>query len=622
MHNQKSNRRVRDGASMRSQAGRRVASRKSIRAKSGKKALFTPSSAKKRQERMRSFMQSRDQEQQSLRESTQLVVREQQSVSVPAYMFDENTGAMVRVDMPEMDMATAMVVAARQDIAERDVCEIPEIDTALTRVGTCAVSKARRGYKAKKSMTKRVIAAATAVVSLAAAGLSAMWMGLFDPSVNYVSAKEVYFDGYPVGVVTDGKELEEIIEDIYANLSEEYGMSILANQRLVMEDTMVDPKYIAAPEEVGEAVRQSIDMQVNAVVISVDGISAVALPTPEDAQWVLDQLLEPFNEDAESVQFVEDVEIGEKDISHGLLKDKQEAVELLTMGAEAQVPYTVQSGDTLWEIADKNNLSVKELRDANPQVATSDDISIGMQLNLTKPQRLVNVSYSKTEHKDTEIPYETKTVSDSSLYVSQMKTTQKGKPGISRATIRVDYINGQEVDRTTLKEEEIQAPVTEIIARGTKELPTSPVTPSGGASGGGGNGGSGGGGGANKVAASGFMIPVSGYRISSTYGPRWGGMHSGLDMACSYGTPIKASKAGTVVTAGWTGGYGYMIEIDHGGGVRTRYAHCSKLFANVGQKVSQGTVIAQVGSTGKSTGNHLHFEIRINGAAVNPQKYI
>lgn len=118
--------------------------------------------------------------------------------------------------------------------------------------------------------------------------------------------------------------------------------------------------------------------------------------------------------------------------------------------------------------------------------------------------------------------------------------------------------------------------------------------------------------------------PISG-TISSRFGAMSrirSGAHTGLDIAAPYGTSVKAAAAGKVVFAGYKGAYGKMIAIDHGNGVMTYYGHCSSLIASVGQKVSQGTVIARVGSTGNSTGNHLHLEIRVNGVAYNPQNYV
>ena len=120
-------------------------------------------------------------------------------------------------------------------------------------------------------------------------------------------------------------------------------------------------------------------------------------------------------------------------------------------------------------------------------------------------------------------------------------------------------------------------------------------------------------------------LPLSGVTITSRYGSVESvrdHVHGGLDLAASYGTPIMATADGVVKSAGRTGGYGNLVVIDHGNGVETYYGHCSSINVKVGATVKAGDIIAKVGSTGNSTGNHLHFEIRINGKSVNPQKYI
>lgn len=120
-----------------------------------------------------------------------------------------------------------------------------------------------------------------------------------------------------------------------------------------------------------------------------------------------------------------------------------------------------------------------------------------------------------------------------------------------------------------------------------------------------------------------FAYPVASPNISSGFGSRWGRTHKGIDFAASTGTNIYASAGGTVTFAGWnSGGYGYLVIISHGNGVQTYYAHCSSVLCSVGQQVSQGQLIAKVGSTGRSTGAHLHFEIRLNGVAYNPALYL
>lgn len=118
-----------------------------------------------------------------------------------------------------------------------------------------------------------------------------------------------------------------------------------------------------------------------------------------------------------------------------------------------------------------------------------------------------------------------------------------------------------------------------------------------------------------------FSWPVTG-RISSRYGPRWGRMHHGIDVAVNTGTPIRAAARGRVSYAGWNGGYGNLVIIDHGNNIETRYAHLSRITVKVGQYVNRGALIAYSGNTGNSTGPHLHFEIRHRGQSVNPLNYL
>ena len=121
--------------------------------------------------------------------------------------------------------------------------------------------------------------------------------------------------------------------------------------------------------------------------------------------------------------------------------------------------------------------------------------------------------------------------------------------------------------------------------------------------------------------ASGFIWPVHGV-LTSGFGWRWGRMHEGIDLAVSSGTPVVSAAAGTVIVAGWMGGYGNLVVVDHGGGISTAYGHNTSVTVGVGQQVAQGQLIAYSGNTGHSTGPHVHFEVRVNGGAVDPMGYL
>jgi len=116
--------------------------------------------------------------------------------------------------------------------------------------------------------------------------------------------------------------------------------------------------------------------------------------------------------------------------------------------------------------------------------------------------------------------------------------------------------------------------------------------------------------------------PLKHMQMTSRYGMRWGKMHKGIDLAATTGTPIRVAQAGTVVLAEEAGAYGLLVKVDHGNGLETQYAHCSKTLVQVGQYVEEGETIALVGSTGRSTGSHLHFEVISAGHNQNPERYL
>lgn len=120
-----------------------------------------------------------------------------------------------------------------------------------------------------------------------------------------------------------------------------------------------------------------------------------------------------------------------------------------------------------------------------------------------------------------------------------------------------------------------------------------------------------------------FAMPVqSDFRFTSGFGPRWGRMHNGTDFAAGHGTPIYSTADGVIIHAGWSSGYGRLVKIQHEFGIETRYAHLAQIRVQVGQRVSRGERIGDMGSSGRSTGTHLHYEIRVNGQPVNPMIYI
>ena len=176
----------------------------------------------------------------------------------------------------------------------------------------------------------------------------------------------------------------------------------------------------------------------------------------------------------------------------------------------------------------------------------------------------------------------------------------KGFEGAGIAVVEVEYLNGNEVLRTDLSMEVVSEPVTEVITKGTAPRP--------------------------RTASYGeYIWPVTGH-ITSEFGPRHisisSSFHKGIDIATDHGTPIAAADGGEVICAEYSGSYGKLVQILHDNGDITYYAHCSSIAVTVGQRVARGEVISYVGSTGNSTGDHCHFEIRVNDEPQNPLNYL
>ncbi len=194
------------------------------------------------------------------------------------------------------------------------------------------------------------------------------------------------------------------------------------------------------------------------------------------------------------------------------------------------------------------------------------------------------------------IPHETQTVNDDTMYEGSSAVVTAGSDGVQTVHAAVTAHNGNEISRTVTAVTTDSEPVAEVVKVGTKHIPTG-------------------------IGSGSFMFPASG-RISSVFGPRWNRQHKGLDIANSTGTDIMAADEGVVSYSGQMTGYGNIIIIDHKNGYKTYYGHCSELFAPKGKIVEKGEVIAAMGSTGNSTGPHLHFEVRVNDVAQNPENYV
>ena len=375
--------------------------------------------------------------------------------------------------------------------------------------------------------------------------------------------------------------------------------TISVTHRTMDENETADAILQSASDEISEGTALYLDGELTAVCADGDTLRSY-----------LEGLLAPYEEQADentTVGFNKTVTLEDGIYFNSSFEDDNSIENLLTGVQQQQKIYTVSAGDTLWSIAQKNDLTFRELCALNPDfkgspLTENSNIQEGDPLIVTKQEALLEVRITKIETRDEEIAFSTETTQSDEYSKGTTKTLQEGENGLRRVTLQNIYdANGALLEQTVLSTETIKEPVNKKVVVGTKKAARSATA---------------------YITGSGqFIWPVPGYRYCS----RWyGSGHKGVDICAAAGTPIYASAGGTVTKAGYNKagagtGYGYSVIISHSGGYTTVYAHCLSLVVHSGQTVRQGQLIGYVGSTGRSSGNHCHFEIRRNGSYVAPQ---
>lgn len=465
------------------------------------------------------------------------------------------------------------------------------------------------GYAGLAPRVKKKLAIVVATVLLlstgAAVGVSAISADQ-GPEIELIDAYRVNLHGKHIGYVTDKAVVNSIIKQITEESATKFGMEVELETGFDYYRASICPELVTDTDLIVKEIRGNVDIKVNAYAMLVEDEQICILKDEEELGKLLDILKEPFvensNSEVESVDIVEKVDLEPVTVDFAQVQDAEQVAEEIAEGRETVEEYTVVSGDTLWDIAKKYDMSLDELIDLNSDVDNINNLRLGQTLKLSYPKSVISVATTELITYEVAIPYKTEYTTDSSLYTNQSRTTRNGQNGTTLVEAKVTKVNGIEDSREILKETVTKQPVSRIIAKGTKPIPL--TTRSGG----------------------GTMVRPAKGRYSSYYGDsRSGGRrrHQGIDIANSYGTPIYAAEAGRVIHASWGGsGYGNLIKIDHGSGAETRYAHLSGFAVSNGQTVKKGQLIGYMGSTGNSSGSHLHFEILIGGRTVNPLPYI
>ena len=492
-------------------------------------------------------------------------------------------------------------VVKENSVATKMADFVDRFDVAHERVATKtekAVGQGNRRFRFARIMIDRkrsqLLKHFTIIVMVAIGVLS-----LF----NYATGYEYSYNGKVLGVVDDQEDVYSVLDIASKQLSEAHDVNISIEQSSDIEFRKVVTinRDVDDMEEILNRLTYMKDINVSGYGIFVDGKRAAVLPSKAEAKKVLAGLMDKYSKTKkgtryESISFTEDVTIGEVATKLGNLQRSATVSELLLSGEISEKVHRVTSGETKKSVAKAYGISVAALEKANPSVADRK-LKVGDKLTITAKESLIHVTTVEKTTYSVKVKYKTVRKNNPNAYKGINTVKTKGVNGKNQIVARITRVNGSETKRTILKTTKVKKSVTKVILVGTKKIPPT-------------------------MGDGTFINPCPAGRLSSPFGYRWGRMHWGIDLACATGSTIRAADGGTVVFAGWNGAQGYTVRINHKNGFETHYCHCSKILVHVGQKVYEGQTIARVGSTGYTTGPHLHFEVEKNGVLVNPLNYI
>jgi len=339
----------------------------------------------------------------------------------------------------------------------------------------------------------------------------------------------------------------------------------------------------------------------------VDGEKWCTISSKEAVERILakyqEQYLEKVDKNAKvkSATFSQKIKFVEVEVQPEEIEPLDLAKEMIYAVEEEAVIIEIKSGDNFWNLSKTYGLTVNELEILNVDV-DPDKIFPGDQLVVKPVNPVLDVLVELENTINEPIPFRVENRKDNNLYKNEKRIIRKGIDGQKEVSYHITLLNGYQQSLEIIAEKITKEPVNAIVQIGTKTT-------------------------VSRGGRVNYGV-VQGKRISSLYGNRIHPItgrkrfHDGLDIAANHGNAVYAYTDGRVVEAGWNGGYGNCILIDHGNGLKTRYAHLSRINVRVGQKIRTGQKIGAVGSTGNSTGPHLHFEVIKNGRTQNPLNYI
>lgn len=435
------------------------------------------------------------------------------------------------------------------------------------------------------------------------------------------SVYHIYVNDESIGTVNNKEIIDEIVSEKVDSLKKTYKDVQFSTNNLVIIPEVVFHSA-ANDQETIRNIQSHLVVNTKAFALQLGGENIAYFKDEETAKSVLEQLklkyvsarqlkevesrknmktpLPPLKEGQSrvlEVKFDKNIAVVAGEIPPNQLLTVEEGIKLLQKGTLEEKKYTVKDGDVLGGIAASFNLSLDELLALNPRLKEDSLIGIGDEINVTQYEPYVHVIVNIEQNKKEAIPFEREVVKTDGLYKGDKKVRQEGKNGQKIVDYMISMENGKQKEKISQSEKVTQKVVNKVVAVGTKVVPSRGT----------GN----------------LSWPTNGGYVSSRMGQRWGKLHKGIDIARPNGYSIKAADNGVVVSAGWnSGGYGNKIVINHNNGLKTVYAHLSKILVHVGQTVPKGTKIGVMGSTGDSTGTHLHFEVYKNDSLQNPLNYL
>jgi murein DD-endopeptidase MepM/ murein hydrolase activator NlpD len=426
-----------------------------------------------------------------------------------------------------------------------------------------------------------------------------IFSGMWYFSIN-TFAYAVVIDGKEKFTVKDRKTVDTALREISREQTQDTGKKLEPANAVTVKKVIAARQQILPGAKIENTLREAIKFNTTAVAMVVNGKVVTYVASKEEANAILAKLKQQYSqvdqgEKLVSAKLAEKIALKEQKVAASQVKSPQQAYDLISLGSENPEQYEVKEGDSLWLIARRNDMYVDDIKKANH--LQSENLQLGQKLVLLKSEPYINVIAQVEGQKAEVIPFQTKVVTDRNSPQS-VRVKQEGQTGEKQVAYTATKRNGVVSQRQVLSEKIVKVAVDKIIVKGSRVTYV--------ASRGGGGTGS-------------LDWPVHG-TISQYFGG--GGGHTGVDIATRTGTAIRAADSGTVTFAGYEGGYGRFIIVNHGNGLVTRYAHCSSLAVSAGSQVAKGQVIGAVGSTGNSTGPHLHFEVLAGGSFRNPFSYL